>query len=71
MLPAFTEPEITLPCSEERSIEPCPEPVEFTPHHHILFLLGLFLMSSHRALVFQAVFHAFLIIIDIYRTIIS
>jgi len=32
------EPENLLPCSQEPAIEPYPEPAEFSPHHHNLFL---------------------------------
>jgi hypothetical protein len=34
----FMEPEDSLPCSQEPSSGPCPEPDESSPCHPILFL---------------------------------
>jgi hypothetical protein len=34
----FMEPEGALLCSQQPTTEPCPEPDEFNPHSHILFI---------------------------------
>ena len=40
--PYFTEPEISLPCSQEFPKYPCPEPDQFTPGFSLFFFNMVF-----------------------------
>jgi hypothetical protein len=33
------EPEVSLMCSQDPATGPCPEPFEFSPHAHTIFIL--------------------------------
>jgi len=50
------EPEGSLPCSQDLSIKPYPEPVEFISHSHILYLFSILILSSKRYLILQNCF---------------
>jgi hypothetical protein len=39
--PPFTEPEGSLPCSQDPATEPCGQPAEATPSVHKLFSEGI------------------------------
>jgi hypothetical protein len=44
--PTFMEAEGLLLCSQERTIGPCPEPDEFSPHFHVLCISDPFQYCS-------------------------
>jgi hypothetical protein len=44
------EPEGSLPCSEEPSTGPCPEPDQSSPYHPILSLWSILILFTHLRL---------------------
>jgi len=48
--PTFYETEGSVPCSQDPTTGPYPEPVQYIPHADTLFLVSFLILSSHLCL---------------------